>query len=68
LLATWLLCVQEEYENEQEQWKAQLDVYLQKLNVEAHERTAAVSLAAMQHQEVEQKLWEVRWWLTQWSR
>lgn len=60
--------MQEEYENEQEQWKAQLDVYLQKLNVEAHERTAAVALAAMQHQEVEQKLWEVRWWLTQWSR
>lgn len=58
----WLfsLLVQEEYSNEQEQWKAQLDVYLQKLHVEAHERTAAVALAAAEQQEVEQKLWEVR--------
>lgn len=51
--------VQEEYGNEQEQWKAQLGVYLQKLHVEAHERTAAVELAAKEQQELEQKLWEV---------
>jgi hypothetical protein len=51
--------VQEEYSNEQEQWKAQLGVYLQKLHVEAHERTAAVEVAAKEQQELEQKLWEV---------
>ncbi len=34
-------------------------MYLQKLHVEAHERTAAVELAAKEQQELEQKLWEV---------
>lgn len=52
--------MQEEYESELEQWKGQLDATLLKLNVEAHERTAAVALAAEQQQELEQKLWEVR--------
>lgn len=66
----WLysLFVQEEYSNEQELWKAQLDVYLQKLHVEAHERTAAVALAAAEQQELEQKLWEVRCGQPCWER
>lgn len=51
--------MQEEYSNEQEQWRMQLDVYLQKLHVEAHEREAAVGLAAVEQQQLEQKLWEV---------
>lgn len=59
-----MLGVQEEYENEQEHWKGQLDATLLKLNVEAHERTAAVALAAEQQQELEQKLWEVRGFVT----
>lgn len=51
--------VQEEYGNEQEQWKAQVDVYLQKLHVEATERATAMALASTEQQELEQKLWEV---------
>lgn len=54
-----LPAVQEEYSNDQEQWKAQLDVYMQKLHVEAHERAAGLALAAQEQQEIEQKLWEV---------